>query len=91
MTLYKMWTQLIKDARMKLKAISRLKAGDRVKDLLNKDNICSFLMGVALIVCIATDYSTEVACAIGGALGGAIKDGMKKDKVSDKEESKCQM
>ena len=62
-----------------------------MKDLLNKDNICSFLMGVALIVCIVTDYSTEVACAIGGALGGAIKDGMKKGNVSDKEESKCQM
>ena len=65
-----------------------------MKDLLNlfnKDNICSFLMGVALIVCIATGYSTEVACAIGGALGGAIKDGMKKEKVSEKEEeSKCQ-
>lgn len=62
-----------------------------MKDLLNKDNICSFLMGVALIVCIVTGYSTEVACAIGGALGGAIKDGMKRDKVSEKEEeSKCQ-
>lgn len=62
-----------------------------MKDLLNKDNICSFLMGVALIVCIVTGYSTEVACALGGALGGAIKDGMKKDKVSSKEEeSKCQ-
>ena len=79
-TLYKMWTQLIKDARMKLKA------GDRVKDWLNKDNICSFLLGVALIVCIVTGYSTEVACAIGGALGGAIKDGMKKEKVPEKEE-----
>ena len=62
-----------------------------MKDLLNKDNICSFLMGVALIVCIVTSYSTEVACARGGALGGAIKDGMKRDKVSEKEEeSKCQ-
>ena len=62
-----------------------------MKDLLNKDNICSFLMGISLIVCITTGYSTEVACAIGGALGGAIKDGMKKEKVSEKEEeSKCQ-
>lgn len=57
-----------------------------MKDLLNKDNICSFLMGIALIVCIVTGYSTEVACAIGGALGGAIKDGMKKEKVPEKEE-----
>ena len=58
-----------------------------MKDLLNKDNICSFLMGAALIVCIVTGYSTEVACALGGALGGAIKDGMKRDKVSEKEEA----
>lgn len=43
-----------------------------LKDILTKDNICVFFLGLSLLACIMNGYSENVACTIGGSLGGAI-------------------
>ena len=43
-----------------------------LKDILTKDNICVFFLGLSLLACIMSGYSENVACTIGGSLGGAI-------------------
>lgn len=43
-----------------------------MKDILTKDNICVFFLGLSLLACIMSGYSENVACTIGGSLGGAI-------------------
>jgi hypothetical protein len=43
-----------------------------MKDILTKDNICVFFLGMSLLACIVSGYSENVACTIGGSLGGAI-------------------
>lgn len=46
--------------------------GSSMKDILTKDNICVFFLGMSLLACIVSGYSENVACTIGGSLGGAI-------------------
>ena len=46
--------------------------GDEVKNLINKDNICAFSLGISLLACVILGYNDNVACTIAGSLGGVI-------------------
>ena len=46
--------------------------GAEMKELITKDNICAFALGVALFACIFLGYNDNVACTIAGSLGGVI-------------------
>jgi hypothetical protein len=46
--------------------------GAEMKELITKDNICAFALGVSLLACVVLGYSENVACTIAGSLGGVI-------------------
>ncbi len=43
-----------------------------MSNFLSMNVICCIFLGVALVMCIVTGYSDNLACTIAGSLGGVI-------------------